>query len=59
MKKKNKDVNIIGLNKEIRGVFNNIEKICKLYNGSDYEVTVTSRKDGIHKKVVNIIQVMQ
>ena len=50
MKKKNKDVNIIGLNKEIRSVFDKIEKVCKLYNGADYEVTVTSGRDGIHKE---------
>ena len=50
MKKKNKDVNIIGLNKEIRLVFEKIEKVRKLYNGADYEVTVTSGRDGIHMK---------
>ena len=50
MKKKSKEVNIIGLNKEIRSVFEKIEKVCKLYNGTDYEVTVTSGKDGVHKK---------
>ena len=50
MKKKNKDVNIVGLEQIIRDQFDLIEKTCKIWNGTDYEVTVTSGKDGIHSK---------
>ena len=42
MKKKDASVNIIGLEQIMRNQFDLIEKVCKLYNDKDYEVTVTS-----------------
>ena len=50
MKRKNANVNTRDCITEIKSKFNDIEKVCKECNGVDYEVTVTSGKDGVHSK---------
>ena len=50
MKIKDKSVNIKALIPQLHNKFPLIEEVCKIYNGSEYEVTITSGNDGEHMK---------
>ena len=48
MKRKNSSVITKSIIPQLKNKFSIIEEVCKMYNGSNYEVTVTSGNDGKH-----------
>lgn len=50
MKTKNSTVNILGLEPVMFSALKTIELCCKIANGENYEITITSAQDGSHMK---------
>ena len=50
MKTKNSTVNILGLEPVMFSALKTIELCCKIANGENYEITITSAHDGSHMK---------
>lgn len=48
MKTKGLEVNILGLKPSMFEVLGIIELCCQIANGDNYQVTITSAKDGVH-----------
>ena len=48
MKTKSLEVNVLGLKPSMFEVLGIVELCCKVANGDNYEVTITSAKDGVH-----------
>lgn len=50
MKTKNSTVNILGLEPVMFSALKTIELCCKIANGENYDITITSARDGSHMK---------
>ena len=48
MKTKSLEVNVLGLKPSMFEVLGIIELCCQIANGDNYQVTITSAKDGVH-----------